>query len=90
MTDHYFIVSSADFQIHTESKCDLIQEAIKRYTDRFFVQDCSRLDAKLKGQHLFHKTPVTFEHDKTHLGELKSLHLKFSGTCEKYPHVSAK
>ena len=88
MTNRYFLVDPADFHIHTDAKCDLVEQAIARYMDRLFVQDCSRLDAKLKGKHLFHKTSATFTHDQNYLGLLKNVTLKFNGVCEKFPYVS--
>lgn len=88
MTDHYFIVIPSEFQIISDSKCDLIVHGINRYKDnRFFVQDCSHLNKNFKN-HFFHKTQTTFTNDKNHIGLLKKLTLKFTGTCDKYPHLN--
>lgn len=88
MTDHYFIVTPSDFHIVSDSKCDLIVNGIKRYHEnRFFVQDCAHLNAKFKS-HFFHKNAITFGNDKNHLGALKTLSVKFAGTCEKYPYLN--
>jgi len=86
--DDYVLIHAHEFHLVTESKCDLILEAIKRYEERMWVQDCGKLDPQFKGQFFI---PRRLNHmmDPAYKGELKNVSIAFEGDCERYPHMEA-
>ena len=97
----YYLLSSDDFTIVDNSSftsgCEIITEAIKRYRDRFFIEDCRRLNPAFTG-HYFHPRnadPTSFlkaDGPANFLGVLRNVTLTLSpgATCEKLPHLGMK
>lgn len=90
-----------NFQIvYNSSKCEVIEEAIKRYKNRLFIQDCSRLNsnfltAKSTSKTSFSSKKETSRNQKNQkkelLGVLNKLFIKFTGTvCETLPYLGMK
>lgn len=88
-SNHYWIIDSTKFQLNLNSHCDIIKTAIDRYTtERFFIQDCSRLDPHFKGKHFHDKPFVPANNDVNHMGTLSEINIHFNGKCESKPYLN--
>ena len=89
MQNDYLIINSTNFQIQTNSTCDLLTQAIKRYQSRLFIQDCGRLNSALKGKPSFYvpRYENISKVEKFSRNYLKSLTVSFDGDCEKWPQM---
>ncbi|KAI2810900.1 hypothetical protein BLOT_002068 [Blomia tropicalis] len=87
--DEQMVIESTNFQIlYSEASipdCDLLLNAINRYTQRFFIQDCSRLDPNMEGQ-LFSSKPSSSS--QSIVGKLQNVTVRYDGQCEEWPHLN--
>ncbi|KAH9393890.1 hypothetical protein TYRP_021422 [Tyrophagus putrescentiae] len=90
MTEDYHLVHSDSFRIITESSCDIITTAIKRYTtSRLFVEDCSKLNPAFKGKFFI---PHRLDHsaDPKNRGLLQNVTLKtLTADCPRWPQMDS-
>ncbi|KAH9396435.1 hypothetical protein TYRP_019842 [Tyrophagus putrescentiae] len=88
LQETFLVINSKNFTIiAADPSCDLIKEAIKRYEDRLFVQDCHKLNPNFKGKP-FYSHALNHAIEKDFAGELKNLTIKFNGKCEHLPHMN--
>lgn len=85
--DHYLVIEPQKFHISTDSKCELVHEAIKRQLDRMFVQDCGKLHSDYVGQYFIPRR-INRAMDMYNGGELLNLTVTYDGDCEQWPHMN--
>ena len=89
MSTAFLALSSVDFKfVSASGECDVITQAVKRYRERMFTQNCSKLDFNFRGKYFYQNLPRQDAHARP-VGTLKSLKLSWRGQCERYPQLSS-
>lgn len=88
VNDNFYLIDSTNFIINlkTNGKCDLLERAVLRYTERMFSQDCSHLNEKFHGRYFFpDKKNIS---DNNFIGQLTNIRIEVENNCEMVPNAN--